>query len=508
MAMAASGSGGDLINNRSNGPGDLMEFEPSDTTHRKGNNDKDFNKRRAPDNYDSESQLKKFNAGQQQQQQIQQQHSTEETPYNTGKNEMTNSNSNNNTPLVPIVYYRENIPGPYSVWVRSTVSNKEVSQFKIGSLVYRKYDSIKNICRRSRSKVEIIVTSRTQANTLANDTSFKKHDLETYVPGFRRTRKGVIKGIDLEFSDEDILDGITCSGPMKVMEVRRMSRKNKQHSTQDVNDSKWIPTKSIVCTIEGQKLPEHVYIFGVRVKVEPYVQKVMQCYNCLKYRHTAKTCRGKSRCFNCGDLKHEGACAHTAPRCANCSQEGLSDTNHKSIDSSCPIFIAHKKINNIMAYDNVTFAEAKDAVFPNKSAPPTRSLTGKSAEQYPPLNKESNYSDFNKINSLENKTTTKIRSSNNQVSNQSPSGKQAILSHPTTSNNNSNNNNNGNSNSNKNRTGKSTLTTNNPEGQDGNFNTNLASTTKKLYNRLHQEQLNNINGSTRDPLFDFCNPPT
>ncbi|XP_023314105.1 putative uncharacterized protein DDB_G0278881, partial [Trichogramma pretiosum] len=52
---------------------------------------------------------------------------------------------------------------------------------------------------------------------------------------------------------------------------------------------------------------------------------------------------------------------------------------------------------------------------------------------------------------LENKTTTKIRSSNNQVSNQSPSGKQAILSHPTTSNNNSNNNNNGNSNSNKNR---------------------------------------------------------
>uniref|UniRef100_A0ABD2XP87 Uncharacterized protein n=1 Tax=Trichogramma kaykai TaxID=54128 RepID=A0ABD2XP87_9HYME len=385
--------------------------------------------------------MKKFNAGQQQQQQIQQQHSTVETSYNTGKNELTNSNSNNNTPLVPIVYYRENIPGPYSVWVRSTVSNKEVSQFKIGSLVCRRYDSIKNICRRSRTKIEIIVTSRTQANALANDTSFKKHDLETYVPGFRRTRKGVIKGIDLEFSDQDILDGIICSGPMKVMEVRRMSRKNKQQSTQDVNGSKWIPTKSIVCTIEGQKLPEHVYVFGVRVRVEP--------------------------------------------------QEGLSGINHKSIDSSCPIFIAHKKINNIMAYDNLTFSEAKDAVFPNKSTPPTRSFTDKSVEQYPPLNKESNYSDFNKTNSLENKTTTKIRSTNNQVSNQSPSGKQAMLSHPATSNNNSNN-------SNKNRTGKSTLATN---------NTNLASTTRKLYNRLHQEQSNNINGSTRDPLFDVCNPP-
>ncbi|KAL7303965.1 hypothetical protein TKK_0003622 [Trichogramma kaykai] len=263
--MAASSSGGDLINNRSNGPDDLMEFELSDNTHRKGNNYKDFNKRRGPDTYDSESQLKKFNAGQQQQQQIQQQHSTVETSYNTGKNELTNSNSNNNTPLVPIVYYRENIPGPYT----------------------------------------------------------------------------------------------------------------------------------------------------------------------------------------------------------------------------------HKKINNIMAYDNLTFSEAKDAVFPNKSTPPTRSFTDKSVEQYPPLNKESNYSDFNKTNSLENKTTTKIRSTNNQVSNQSPSGKQAMLSHPATSNNNSNN-------SNKNRTGKSTLATN---------NTNLASTTRKLYNRLHQEQSNNINGSTRDPLFDVCNPP-
>ncbi|CAB0030971.1 unnamed protein product [Trichogramma brassicae] len=54
---------------------------------------------------------------------------------------------------------------------------------------------------------------------------------------------------------------------------------------------------------------------------------------------------------------------------------------------------------------------------------------------------------------LENKITTKIRSTNNQVPYQSPSGKQTILSHPVTSNNDSNSSSsNGSNNSNKNHT--------------------------------------------------------
>ncbi|KAL7300844.1 hypothetical protein TKK_0006402 [Trichogramma kaykai] len=74
--------------------------------------------------------------------------------------------NNSSLELNPTIFYREGIPGPYSVWVRSTTSNKEISHFKIGSIVYKKYNSIKDIFKRSRSKVEIILTSREQANEL------------------------------------------------------------------------------------------------------------------------------------------------------------------------------------------------------------------------------------------------------------------------------------------------------------------------------------------------------
>ncbi|KAL7299193.1 hypothetical protein TKK_0007789 [Trichogramma kaykai] len=112
------------------------------------------------------------------------------TDSNKDKNQNKNSNTN-----ASITFYREGIPGPYSVWVRSLTANKEVSPFKIGSLVYKRYSSIKDIFRKSKSKVEIVLSSKEQANALATDKVINSNDFEVFVPGFRRTRKGVIGGI-------------------------------------------------------------------------------------------------------------------------------------------------------------------------------------------------------------------------------------------------------------------------------------------------------------------------
>uniref|UniRef100_A0ABD2XDN6 Uncharacterized protein n=1 Tax=Trichogramma kaykai TaxID=54128 RepID=A0ABD2XDN6_9HYME len=89
-------------------------------------------------------------------------------------------------------------------------------------------------------------------------------------------------------------------------------------------------------------------------------------------------------------MKHEGACPRSTPNCVNCNNgtlENPDDAKHVSISSSCPKFIEQKRINNIMAYDNLSFAEARAIICPKKPNPNfnSSSFTGKSAENYPLL---------------------------------------------------------------------------------------------------------------------------
>ncbi|KAL7288555.1 hypothetical protein TKK_0017297 [Trichogramma kaykai] len=327
------------------------------------------------------------------------------------KNQSMNNNSKNSS----IIFYREGIPGPYSVWVRNLIANKQVSPFKIGSLVFKRYSSIKDIFRRSRSKVEIVLASREQANALAQDKVINSNGFEAFVPEFRRTRKGVIRGIDPEFCPEDILEGIKCPGPhnINVNSVHRMNRKNKLYTPSNDESQKWIPTRSIIRTFEGQVIPEYLYGWGARVKVEVYVQRVMQCYNCFKFGHTSKTCRSDKIYFNCGDLDHKGECPYKAPRCANCAKDNPEDAKHVSVSSSCPKFIEQKKINNIMAYENLSFAEAKALVSHRRQT--TGSFTGKTAESHPLLSKVLSNSGNQSNNHQKSNQTSKNQSSGDWV---------------------------------------------------------------------------------------------
>ena len=48
---------------------------------------------------------------------------------------------------------------------------------------------------------------------------------------------------------------------------------------------------------------------------------VQQCYNCQCFRHTAKTCRSKTKCLICGESHHHKGCPNKETKqakCANC----------------------------------------------------------------------------------------------------------------------------------------------------------------------------------------------
>uniref|UniRef100_A0ABD2XR35 CCHC-type domain-containing protein n=1 Tax=Trichogramma kaykai TaxID=54128 RepID=A0ABD2XR35_9HYME len=91
-------------------------------------------------------------------------------------------------------------------------------------------------------------------------------------------------------------------------------------------------------------------------------------------------------CFNCGDEQHPNStCKSPTTSCANCKTDPSiepADTRHVNISSSCPKVQQQKKINTIMAFDNLSFMEARDLVIPKKTY---CSSLNKTQENYPPM---------------------------------------------------------------------------------------------------------------------------
>lgn len=153
---------------------------------------------------------------------------------------------------------------------------------------------------------------------------------------------GVIKNIELDLSEEDLLKSITCDG--QVVNVRRLKRRAD-------GGVGWTDSESVRVGFAGSLLPTHIHIFGMKVKVEPYLFPVTQCSRCWRFGHTIRMCPSKRiYCPKCGG-KHEN-CNATTYKCINCTK------NHITLNRNCPEYIKEKKIREIMAEFNVSYRKA------------------------------------------------------------------------------------------------------------------------------------------------------
>lgn len=62
------------------------------------------------------------------------------------------------------------------------------------------------------------------------------------------------------------------------------------------------------------------------LKIRPYVEKVLQCFNCYRFGHLSKHCHNKKICVTCNEEFH-GYCDKDL-KCANCGGN-LHLTDHK-----------------------------------------------------------------------------------------------------------------------------------------------------------------------------------
>lgn len=155
---------------------------------------------------------------------------------------------------------------------------------------------------------------------------------------------GIIRDVDLEMSEEDILQSISCPSPAVLTSIMRLKRRSTEKEG-------WSACETVRLCFKGSFLPPHVYVDNLRIKVEPFIFLVSQCSRCWKFGHKIKTCPvTKIVCPKCGE--NHSNCETDEYKCVNCKG------NHMALDRNCPVYAKEKRIRELMTEFNCTFRRA------------------------------------------------------------------------------------------------------------------------------------------------------
>lgn len=88
-----------------------------------------------------------------------------------------------------------------------------------------------------------------------------KNSLELYIPKFIIHRQGVIRDIDIDFSEDYNKNKIRqydrhCN--FEVFNVKRITRRVEKYTSENVKMQEYVPTKSCIVTFKSQILPKYI----------------------------------------------------------------------------------------------------------------------------------------------------------------------------------------------------------------------------------------------------------
>ncbi|KAL1446595.1 hypothetical protein WDU94_006600 [Cyamophila willieti] len=207
-------------------------------------------------------------------------------------------------------------------------------------------EQILDINRLTRSKVVVTLSSARIANAVVQNVKAKEL-FNIFIPAAYTCRYAVVKGINMEFSDADLLDSIDAR-QHKILSVQRMNRRK-------VNEDKkveYVKSTTVRILFQGADIPKHIYLFFNRIPCEPCVMAVRQCFKCFRFGHTTKFCRSSAKCRSCSsDFNNDHKCT-VDPKCVNCSN------SHIATNPNCSELERQKNIKKLMSIRRVLYQEA------------------------------------------------------------------------------------------------------------------------------------------------------
>lgn len=256
------------------------------------------------------------------------------------------------TDTAPFFVYVENIEKDF---------NGKLNAIKVGQILFDNHPELDtkiiSIDSVGRNRIRIKFRDGLAANNLIKSTALIKFNLVAFIPKFLTHKLGIIKGIDVEYSEEFLKNKIQqfdmhCR--FRVESVKRMHVK-----VTNADGSKTLnPTKTILVTFKASQLPNYISINHVRFPVITYEQKVLLCYNCYRYGHLGKQCKSDPRCLKCKENHKTNDCTkHSQPTCFYCQDNHLTNEIKK-----CPEFTRQKAIKKLMSTHHLSYKEANEKV--------------------------------------------------------------------------------------------------------------------------------------------------
>ncbi|KAI5738845.1 hypothetical protein M8J77_011857 [Diaphorina citri] len=193
---------------------------------------------------------------------------------------------------------------------------------KLLAEITNKSQDIVEIRRLNRSKFLVACTTSKCANEIVQNEKMKEQFM-AYIPVSYTSRAAIIRDVDLEITDEEILENLD-SGDFKVTHMQRLNRRTFVDGTVS-----YVPSTTVKLVFEGQDMPSFVYLWYSKLTCEPYVQNPIQCFSCYRYGHVTKYCKNKKLCRKCfheiEENEEDHVCNAAEVKCLNCN--GMHNAN-------------------------------------------------------------------------------------------------------------------------------------------------------------------------------------
>lgn len=163
--------------------------------------------------------------------------------------------------------------------------------------------------------------------------------MKAHIPGATAKVRGVISGVPLNMSMEDVKNEIQGG---KAVEATRLKSKR---------DGSLKDTLSVVVQFE-RTLPKSVQMGYINYSVREYIPPPIRCYKCQRMGHTAQQCKGKLSCVRCGGQHKYGKCEKDAKIKCNCGGE------HSAAFGGCEVKREAREARKVKILNKVSYAEA------------------------------------------------------------------------------------------------------------------------------------------------------
>lgn len=234
------------------------------------------------------------------------------------------------------------------------VSSNELLPKQIGLAKLLKSENIPNITEikyKTPYKVFMRFETRADAEKLISNRKLAELGYKCRFTNEVSFTYGLVRYIEKEIEEEELLKSFR--GESEIVAVKRLRRMDEAGT--------WSECETVRICFKSPTLPQYIYGYDCRFKIEPYTFPVNQCSVCWKFGHLARMCpSSKKKCPKCSG-EHEN-CETTHLKCINCKG------NHMAFDKKCPNFIKEKKIRQIMCDQNCTYKVAFAKFLDNKKA--------------------------------------------------------------------------------------------------------------------------------------------